>query len=185
MRLNGPQSKITVILDTFRERTPRGKPREDRKRLEWCCHKPKDATDHWPRPELKRGREGLSPSAVVPNLFGTRDRFYGASEVAQMVKNRLAMQETRVWSLGQEDTLEKRMKTHFSVLDWKIPCTEEPGGLQSMAGGKRVRHKWVTKHQQYIHKFQSIFYSTLLPTYMIDWSPQMDNRSKSNYRNQG
>ena len=88
------------------------------------------------------------------------------------------MQETRVWSLGQEDTLEKGMKTHSSVLDWKIPFTEEPGGLQSMAGGKRVRHKWVTKQQRYIHKFWSIFYSTLLPTYMIDWSPQMDNRSK-------
>ena len=43
--------------------------------------------------------------------------------------------------------------------------------------GKRVRHNWATK-QQYIHKFQSIFYSTLSLTYMIDWSPQMDNRSK-------
>ena len=137
--LSGPQSKITVILDTFRERTPRGKPCEDRKRLEWCCHKPKDATDHWPRPELKRGREGLSSRAVVPNLFGTRDQFYGASKVAQMVKNRLAMQETQVWSLGQEDTLEKRMAIHSSILVWRSPWTEEPGGLQSM-GSQSVRH---------------------------------------------
>ena len=42
------------------------------------------------------------------------------------------MQETRVWSLGQEDPLEKGMATHSSILAWKIPWTEEPGWLQSM-----------------------------------------------------
>ena len=42
------------------------------------------------------------------------------------------MQDTRVWSLGQEDPLEKGMATHSSILAWKIPWTEEPGGLQSM-----------------------------------------------------
>ena len=41
------------------------------------------------------------------------------------------MQETQVWSLGQEDPLEEKMATHLSVLAWKIPWTEEPGGLQS------------------------------------------------------
>ena len=41
------------------------------------------------------------------------------------------MQETRVRSLGQEDTLEKEMATHSSILAWRIPRTEEPGGLQS------------------------------------------------------
>ena len=50
--------------------------------------------------------------------------------VAQMV--RPAMQETRVQPLGQENLLEKEMATHFSILDWKIPWTEEPGRLQSM-----------------------------------------------------
>ena len=49
-----------------------------------------------------------------------------------MVKNLPAMQETRVWSLGQEDPLEKEMATHASILAWRIPQTEEPGGLQSM-----------------------------------------------------
>ena len=49
------------------------------------------------------------------------------------------MQETWVPSLGQEDPLEKGMSTHFHILAWKIPCTEEPGGLQSM-GSQRVRH---------------------------------------------
>ena len=52
-----------------------------------------------------------------------------ASQVAQMVKNPPAMQETRVQSQGQEDTLEKGMATHSSVLAWRIPWTEEPDGL--------------------------------------------------------
>ena len=51
------------------------------------------------------------------------------------------MQETRVWSLGWEDPLEEEMATHSSILAWRIPWTEEPGGLQSM-GPKRVGQKW-------------------------------------------
>ena len=54
------------------------------------------------------------------------------SLVAQTVKNLPAMQETQVRSLGQKDPLEKKMATHSSVLAWKIPWTEEPGGLQSI-----------------------------------------------------
>ena len=46
-----------------------------------------------------------------------------------------------VWSLGQEDPLEKEMATHSSILAWRIPWTEEPGKLQSM-GLQRVRHDW-------------------------------------------
>ena len=49
------------------------------------------------------------------------------------------MRETWVWSLGREDPLEKEMATHSSILAWKIPWTEEPGGLQSM-GLQIVRH---------------------------------------------
>ena len=48
-----------------------------------------------------------------------------------MVKNLPATQETQVRPLGQKDPLEKGMATHISVLAWRIPCTEEPGGLQS------------------------------------------------------
>ena len=62
-----------------------------------------------------------------------------ASMVAQIVKNLLAMQETRVRSLGQEDPLEKGVAPYFSILAWRIPWTEEPGRLQSM-GSQRVRH---------------------------------------------
>ena len=49
-----------------------------------------------------------------------------------MVKNLPAMQDTQVQSLGQEDPLENRMANHSSILAWKIPWAEEPGGLQSM-----------------------------------------------------
>ena len=49
--------------------------------------------------------------------------------MAQMVKNLPAMQETQVQSLGWEDTLEKGMATHSSILAWRIPWTEEPGRL--------------------------------------------------------
>ena len=56
-----------------------------------------------------------------------------------MVKNPPAIQETQVQALGQEDALEKGMATHSSILVWRIPWTEEPGGLQSM-GSQKVRH---------------------------------------------
>ena len=56
-----------------------------------------------------------------------------------MVKNLPAMQGTWVQSLGQEDPLEKGMAAHSSILAWRIPWTEEPGGLQSMRS-QRVGH---------------------------------------------
>ena len=59
--------------------------------------------------------------------------------MAQMVKNMPAMQETQVRSLGQEDPLEKGMAIHSCILAWRIPWTEEAGGLQS-TGSQRVRH---------------------------------------------
>ena len=62
-----------------------------------------------------------------------------ASLMAQMVKNPPAVWETWVRSLGWEDSLEEGMATHSSVLPWRIPGTEEPGGLQSM-GSQRVGH---------------------------------------------
>ena len=61
------------------------------------------------------------------------------SLVAQMINSLPAMWETWVQSLGWEDPLEKEMATHSSTLAWRIPWTEEPGGLQSM-GSQRVGH---------------------------------------------
>ena len=59
--------------------------------------------------------------------------------MVQTVKNLLAMQETRVQALGQEDPLEKEIATLSSILAWRIPWTEEPGRLQSMKS-QRVGH---------------------------------------------
>ena len=63
---------------------------------------------------------------LVPSLTSR------ASQVAQMLKNLPAMKETWVQSLGQEDPLQKEMATPSSILAWRIPWTEEPGGLQCM-----------------------------------------------------
>ena len=77
-----------------------------------------------------------------------------------------AMQEIQVWSLGLEGSLEKEIATHSSILAWRMPWTEEPGGLQSMEP-QRVRHDWAHTHVHihvnmlwWLTEFQ-IFYSHL------------------------
>ena len=67
--------------------------------------------------------------------------FLRASQVAQWIKNPPAVQETQVRSLSWEDPLKESMATHSSILAWKIPQTEEPGGLQFI-GSQSVRHDW-------------------------------------------
>ena len=69
--------------------------------------------------------------------------------VAQTAKYLLAMQETRVLSLGREDALEKAMVTHFSTLAWKIPWTEEPGRPQSMESKSWTQLKDRNHHHHY------------------------------------
>jgi len=61
------------------------------------------------------------------------------SLVTQMVENPPAMRETWVQSLGWEDPLEESMATHFSILAWRIPLTEEPGRLQSTGSQGQIR----------------------------------------------
>ena len=58
--------------------------------------------------------------------------------MAHTVKNLPAIWERQVQSLGQEDTLEKEMATHSRILEWRVPWTEEPGGLQSMASQRQT-----------------------------------------------
>ena len=72
-------------------------------------------------------------------------RNYQASLVAQTVKRLLAMRETWVRFLGWEDPLEEVLATHSSILTWRIPWTEKPGGLQPM-GSQRVGHDRAAKH---------------------------------------
>ena len=76
----------------------------------------------------------------------------GACLGGSMVKNSPAVQEMETWVqfLGQEDPLEKEMATLSSILSWKIPLIEEPGGLQSL-GWQRVGHKRATRQQQRCH----------------------------------
>ena len=66
------------------------------------------------------------------------------------VKNLPAMQETWVQSMEWEDPLEKGMAIHSSILAWRIPWTEEPGGLQ-LVGSKRVRYDWATNSSLHWH----------------------------------
>jgi len=87
----------------------------------------------------KKGRRGRKGDTFAFQRSGQRHHCL----VAQMVKNLPATRETWVWSLGQEDPLEKGMATHSSILAWRIPWTEEPGALQFM-GSQRVRQNWAT-----------------------------------------
>ena len=84
-----------------------------------------------------------------------------------MVKSLHAMQETQVRSLGQEDPQEKEIATHCSVLTWKIPWMEEPGGLQSI-GSQRVGHDGssVTQHYIYIYIYIYIYTHTHIYAYI-------------------
>ena len=104
-----------------------------------------------PWEELKRlQKEFIHKVLLGPNLIpgsgrspeegiGYQLQYCWASLVAQMVKNLPAVWETWVQALDWEDPLEEGMATHFSILAWKIPWTEEPSGLQSM-GLQRVGH---------------------------------------------
>ena len=118
------------------------------KSLQWCptlCDPVDDSPPGSPVPGIlqartlewvaisfsNEGKESFLPSA---NCLRNMN-----SLVAQTVKRLPTMQETRVQSLGQEDPLDKGIATHSSLHAWRIPWTEEPGGLQFM-GSQRVGH---------------------------------------------
>ena len=82
----------------------------------------------------------VSPLAIPQYIWGFPGGA-GSKEPASQCRRH----EAQVESLAQEDPLEESMATHSSILAWRIPWTEEPGGLQSM-GSHRVRHDWATKH---------------------------------------
>ena len=100
--------------------------------------------------------------------------------MAQTVKNLPATRETWVWPLDWEDPLEKSMATHSCVLAWRIPWTEEPGGLQS-TGSQRVWYNWVTKHITYIYVEIYIYiyiYKNLCYTPLYQVSPKIHSFCK-------
>ena len=77
---------------------------------------------------------------MIEPIFELRYGFPGGSPVKNLPASQ-EMQETWVWSLGQEEALEEGMVTHSSILAWRIPWTEEPSRLQS-SGLQRVGHNW-------------------------------------------
>ena len=96
-----------------------------------CCCK----TDQCPNPYI--------PRLIILQSSHWKHLLSLSTTKAQRLKRLPAMKETWVPSLGREDPLEKEMATHSSILAWRIPWTEEPGGLQSM-GLQRVGHDWAT-----------------------------------------
>ena len=96
------------------------------------------------RPRTKTGNfqiKEIQRSIECVKGFSALFEINGASLATQTAHAPLAVQETQVQSLGREDPLEKGMAAHSSVLAWRTPWTEEPGGLQSV-GSQRVRHNW-------------------------------------------
>ena len=83
--------------------------------------------------------------------------------MAQSVESLPTMWETQVRSLGQEDHLEKEMATHSSILSWRIPWTEKPGGLQSMDHKELDTTEQLSEHTHtHIYFFQILFHYRLL-----------------------
>ena len=119
------------------DKPPSGPEAEDRTAASPRCPDPTCAHSfqHSPSPHPPPSFHGrTTPSFVLPNPWRK-----GASLAAQTVKNPSAMQETRVRSPGWEGPPGKGMATHSSIPAWRIPWTEEPGGLQSM-GSQRAGH---------------------------------------------
>ena len=97
--------------------------------------------DTWPWPDLqnKYTRKFATTNVVPLSPFlpnGFAESFWGVSLMGQLVKNPPVIWETWIQSLGWKDPLENRMATHPSILVWRIPWTEEPGGLQPMGSQK-------------------------------------------------
>ena len=99
---------------------------------------------------------GLEESDMTERLIWSDTELYiWTSKTAQWQRIHLSMQEmqeTQVWSLHQEDPLEKEVAPHFSIPAWKIPRTEEPIRIQYM-GSQRVRHNLVTERAYMLLNF--------------------------------
>ena len=93
-----------------------------------------------------------------------------------MVKNLSAMQETQVWSLGQEHSLEKGIATHSSILAWRIPWREEAGGPQSMGHKELDMTEWLslTMHMYvYVYMYMHIYTYIFKPHMTRGGSPSV------------
>ena len=105
--------------------------------------------------------------------------------VAQLLKNPPAMQETWVWSLGWEDTLGKEKATHSSILAWRIPWTEEPGGWELMVL-QRVRRDWATNtstllQERGLHIIEALAKAVIFPTAHNWTNESLSPKMRQNY----
>ena len=103
------------------------------------------------------------PVLRTPGL-GSVKRDFRASLVTQTVKTPPAMKEMWVQSPGQQDSLEEEMATHSSILAWRIPGTEEPGGLQSITSFVSTSH---SKQMEFIWITPERFITLSLPSHLF------------------
>ena len=103
----------------------------------------------WRQPKCPSRDEWIKNRFICDGILFSHKE-YAPSLLAQTIKNLPAMQETWVWSLGWEDPRKKEMVTHSSIPAWRIPWTENPGGLQS-TGLQRVWHGWATFTHTHIY----------------------------------
>ena len=108
-----------------------------------CCSMSSSNCASWPAYRFLKRQVRWSGIPISFRIFLVC-KLPRASLVSQRVKNLLAMWETQVWSLDQEEPLEKEVATHSSTLAWKISWMEECGRLQSM-GSQKVGHDWATE----------------------------------------
>ena len=118
--------------------------------------------------------EILGQDSLLPWKINPLCQVHLASLVAQRVKCLPTMQETGVQSLGREDSLEKEMATHSSIVAWRIPWMEEPDGLQSM-GSQIVGHDWTTSLHTFLQNDQIILchYKVCL----VEWTGKEASRN--------
>ena len=109
------------------------------------------------REALKSNHLAMFANVPLKSIFPHDALCFRDFPVAQMVKNLPVMQETRVWSLGGEVPLEKGMAIHSSILVWRIPWTEKPGGLQSMGLQSQTQ---LSNSQTHTHTHCGLYWRT-------------------------
>ena len=109
---------------------------------QWNCLVSAVCVSSWPRGlKIQPGQGCICWESGSLFLLLRKELFAWSSR--SLIRSLLPMQETRIWFLGWEDPLEKEMSTHSSILAWRIPWTEKPGGLLSMES-QRVGQDWTT-----------------------------------------
>ena len=119
----------------------KGRRKRARQRMKWL-----DSISNSMDMSLSKLQEKVKDRKACIHRVTKSWTWLGFPLVTRRLKPLPAMQETWIQSLGWEDTLEKEMASHSSILAWRIPRTEEPGGLQS-TGSQRVGHDWATSLQ--------------------------------------